>query len=50
MTKRANDLFAFVEEVVKDLLDNEVLYPQASYFVAKKTHIDDLQRKKQLAY
>jgi hypothetical protein len=48
LPKRAKDLFAFIEEIIKDIMEDEVLYPSSSYFIPKKAHLDDLNRKKLL--
>ena len=44
--KRAKDLFAFIDEIIKDTLENEVLYTSMSYFVPKKIHVEEMNRKK----
>lgn len=46
LSKRAKDMVEFFEEIVYDLMENEVLYPSASYFVAKSQHLNEINRKK----
>lgn len=36
----------FIEEIIKDINDNEILYPQSLYFVPKKHLVEELNRKK----
>ena len=47
LSKRGTDLFEFIQDIVKDIMENEVLYPAAAYFVPKKAHLEEMNRKKQ---
>jgi len=45
---RAVKLVGFVEEIINNIIDDEVLYPEQPYFQAKKYHIEELNAKRQL--
>lgn len=42
------DLVIFVEEIIRDIIDDEVLYPFAPYFTAKKQIIEELNSRKKI--
>jgi hypothetical protein len=40
------DLLNFVEEIIKEMIDDNILYPYAGQFTAKKSVLDELEEKK----
>lgn len=39
--KRGDDLIAFMDEIIKDIIEDNVLYPFNPYFVPKKSLIEE---------
>lgn len=39
--KRADELIAFLDEIINDIIDDNVLYPFNPYFVPKKSLIEE---------
>jgi hypothetical protein len=45
--ERAVKLVGFVEEIINNIIEDEVLYTDQTFFQAKKYHIEELNAKRQ---